>query len=346
MTIASPARPESSSELDPLFSKNRQSGAAPKNYAFFFVCQKGKLEGLSLLLTASLKRFLRCEHELIAAVPKPDQRFGDLHQTTYQLLDRMGVRVEYFENPIAGDRKGDLLTNKIYCFNMATAMEKVVFLDSDLLCLQPFSGDQRFAQPFNAAPTFLATGRNWENIYQAVGVPMPEQTVPPLFSDDPQPPYFNSGFVAVNRSLAPTLFETWLDCFNRIDQSGVMNDNLYFREQVALSVAAIKLGLDYDVLDKNYNFWVKAHPLDEQQLPFFLHHTWPNPPMYHQPYLINLVRSLVADYPEMRPLVGQTRWKYYLRPEWMNGLSNRLFGQRAQLRKTLGKSLADAIVGF
>ncbi|MEL7050701.1 MAG: hypothetical protein AAFV85_15190 [Cyanobacteria bacterium J06634_6] len=318
--------------------------AGPKSYAFTFVCQKGVLEGLSLLLVASLKRFLRCEYELIAAVPKPGGKRGDLSPVTYCLLDKMGVRVEYFENPIAGDRKGDLLTNKIYCFNLPTRMEKTVFLDSDLLCLKDFVGNRRFSAPFNAAPTFLATGKNWKQVYQAVGLSSPENNMYPLFSDELQPPYFNSGFVAVDTRLAKDLFDTWLDCFNQINASKVMEDNLYFREQVSLSLAVIKMGLSYDTLDKNYNFWVKAHPLDEQALPYFLHHTWPNPPIYHQPHLIELVHSLVADYPEMRPLVAKTRWKYYLRPNWMLSINQRMFAKRPMLRKLLGKPIADAIV--
>ncbi|MGD1865336.1 MAG: hypothetical protein ACFB0D_12340 [Phormidesmis sp.] len=316
----------------------------PSSYAFTFVCQKGTLEGLSLLLVASLKRFLCCEYELIAAVPRPGGKRGDLSPVTYRLLGEMGVRIEYFDNPISGDRKGDLLTNKIYCFEIPTKMEKTVFLDSDLLCLKDFVGNRRFSAPFNAAPTFLATGRNWEQVYEAVGLSNPESNMSPLFSDDLQPPYFNSGFVAVDTALAPALFENWLECFNQINASKAMEDNLYFREQVSLALAVIKMGLDYDTLDKNYNFWVKAHPVDEKELPYFLHHTWPNPPLYHQPHLIQMVRSLVADYPDMKPLVSKTRWKYYLRPDWLTAINQRVFQQRPVLRKWLGKSLADAIV--
>lgn len=316
----------------------------PKSYAFTFVCQKGVLEGLSLLLASSLKRFLRCDYELIAAVPTPGGKRGDLSRTTYKLLCEMGVRIEYFDNPISGDRKGDLLTNKIYCFNIPTDKEKTIFLDSDLLCLQDFVGNRRFSAPFNAAPTFLATGKNWDQVYQAVGLSNPQNTMFALFSDELQPPYFNSGFVAIDTKLAPTLSQTWLNCFNQINESKVMEDNLYFREQVSLALAVLKMGLDYDTLDKNYNFWVKAHPIDEQALPYFLHHTWPNPPIYHQPHLIELVRSLVADYPEMRSLVAKTRWKYYLRPNWMLNINQRIFAQRPMLRKLIGKSLADAIV--
>lgn len=341
MTLSSPPHPHPNAKE---VAASDLPSTGPSSYAFMFVCQRGPLEGLSLLLAASLKRFLRCEHELIAAVPTPGGKWGNLDPKTYRLFAEMGVRIEYFDNPISGKRLGDLLTNKLYCFQIPTTMEKTVFLDSDLLCLRQFVGNRRFAAPFNAAPTFLATGRNWESIYEAVGLSLPDEKMSPLFADDLQPPYFNSGFVAVDTSLAQTLFETWLACFSRINDTGVMEDNLYFREQVSLSLAVMKLGLAYDTLDKNYNFWVKAHPLDEEQLPFFLHHTWPNPPVYHQPHLIELVRSLVKEYPLMRPFVAKTRWKYYLRPDWVTAVNQKMFSQRPRLRKWLGKSLADAIV--
>ncbi|MEM9452515.1 MAG: hypothetical protein AAGA75_28910 [Cyanobacteria bacterium P01_E01_bin.6] len=344
MTIALQSQLNNRSESHESSIPCDKSGSIPNSYAFVFVCQQGELEGLSLLLSASLKRFLTCSYELIAAVPKPVEKWGQLSQNTYDLLAQMDVRIEYFENPLAGDQLGDALTNKIYCFNVPTTMDKLVFLDSDLLCLRPFGGNDRFATSFNAAPTFLATGRNWESIYQAVGLQLPEERMHPLFSTDLQPPYFNSGFVAITQSLATELAAVWIDCFTTITASGVMSDNLYFREQVSLSLALSKMGLKSDVLDKSYNFWVKASPLNTSDLPYFLHHTWPNPPIYHQPFLIDLVRSLVRDYPKMESLVAKTRWKYYLRPNWLTAINCQAFNHRARLKKIFGKTWAQAII--
>lgn len=316
-----------------------------KSYAFVFVCQKGELEGLALLLAASLKRFLRCPYELIAAVPKPVERWGSLSDETFRLLDRMNVRVEYIENSISGQKKGDLLTNKIYCLQIPTAMDKLIFIDSDILCLQEFAGDDRFSCPFNAAPTFLATGKHWPEVYAAVDCPMPEVRIKPLFSEDEQPPYFNSGFVAIAAPLAARLSEEWLDCFHRIDASGVLSDNLYFREQMALAVAVMKMGLPYDVLDERFNFWVKARLLQADRLPFFLHHTWPHPPDHNQPVLKTLVRSLVNEYPTMRPFVEQTRWRYYLRPDIVVSFNRFMYEREKRKKSAKPKASAKATVG-
>ena len=158
-----------------------------------------------------------------------------------------------------------------------------------------------------------------------------------LFSEDLQPPYFNSGFVAIEAQLAMKLAETWLDCFNRIDQSDILADNLYFREQMSLAVSVIKMGLQYNVLGENYNFWIRARPLNVNKLPYFLHHTWPHPPIYNQPVLKSLVRSLVADYPSLRQLIAQTRWKYYLRPDIVVSLNRRMFYIGKRFKKKTAK---------
>ncbi|MDJ0707870.1 MAG: hypothetical protein QNJ46_31735 [Leptolyngbyaceae cyanobacterium MO_188.B28] len=307
----------------------------PTSYAFTFVCQKGELEGLALILAASLKRSLKCKYELIAAVPSPTDKWGELSKETYHLLAQMSVRIEYITNPISGEKQGDFLTNKIYCFKIPTTMDKLVFVDSDILCLREFRGDVLLDAPFSAAPTFLATGQNWDKVYETMGLPFPKTTMKALFSEDLQPPYFNSGFVAVDAQLAEELAGTWLDCFHHLDESGILTNNLYFREQMSLAVAVIKMGLQYNVLDENYNFWVRARPLDVKALPYFLHYTWPNPPIYNQPVLKSLVRSLIAEYPSMKQFLVQSRWKYYLRPDFIVSLNRTMFYANKQFKQLI-----------
>ncbi|NEQ43362.1 MAG: hypothetical protein F6K00_07290 [Leptolyngbya sp. SIOISBB] len=314
------------------------------SYAFVFVCQQGDLEGLSLLLAASLKRFLDCNYEMIAAVPLPEEKWGKLAPKTMTTFQQMGVRIEYFENPISRDKKGNPLTNKIYSLQIPTQMDKLIFLDSDLLCLQDFDPIGKFMSPFSAAPTFKATGKNWDKIYQAVSSEVPSTRIKTLFSEELQPPYFNSGLIAVDAKLASELTGMWLDSFDKIDRSGAMDSNLYFREQVSLAVAVMRLQYQYDLLGEKYNYWVKYQPLDSNDLPYFLHHTWPHPPIYHQPYLKQLVRSLVDDYPAIEPFVQRCRWKYYLRPEWMVKINQWAHQNRHSMKKRWGSDITNWMI--
>ncbi|MCB1323083.1 MAG: hypothetical protein KDK34_22695 [Leptospiraceae bacterium] len=310
-------------------SSNRKK---TRRYSFVFVCQRGELEGMALLLAASLKRYLRCDYELIAAVPTPESRFGTLRPLTRRILDKMQVRVETIYNPIKGDLKGDLLTNKIHCFGLPFNGDKVVFLDSDILCLREFHDEARFDAPFNAAPTFRATGRNWEQVYAAVGMEVPSDWMLTLFSNEWQPPYFNSGFAAIDANLAADLKNSWLECFERITATGAMSDNLYYREQVSMAVAVMKMGIKYDVLEEQYNFWVKARPFDPENPPIFLHHTYPHPPIYNQPLLKDTVRSLVREYPGLDTLLEDCRWKYYLKSDFVVALYRSRFELKRKLK--------------
>jgi len=326
-----------------------QTPEQPPTCAYVFVCQQGDLSGMALLLAASLRRFLRGSYELIAAIPQPEATWGRPDDAVLAALAAMDVKTMPVHNPIDRQLKGNPLTNKIYALQVPTNQDKLVFLDSDLLCLRPFDlADQGigpdFANPFSAAPTFLATGRNWEQIYAAVGQPVPPQRIKTLFSEDRQPPYFNSGFISLDAALAPKLTATWLDCFAKINQAGAMEDNLYFREQVCLALAVITLGLEYHLLDWRYNYWVKYQPLDPQNLPYFLHHTWPHPPLYHQPWLRNLVQSLVAEHPAIAPYVARCRWKYYLRPTWEVAVNRTAHRHRRLLKRLGGKSLAQFMI--
>lgn len=325
------------------------TSAQGSDYAYVFVCQQGDLSGMALLLAASLRRFLRGNYELIAAIPQPEATWGRPDDAVLAALEAMDVRTVPVQNPIDRQLKGNPLTNKIYALQVPTDCDKLVFLDSDLLCLRPFDPASQgigpnFSGPFSAAPTFLATGRNWEQIYAAVGQPVPSQRIKTLFSEDRQPPYFNSGFIAMDAALAPKLTATWLDCFDKINQTGAMVDNLYFREQVCLAVAVMTLGLEYQLLDWRYNYWVKYQPLDPQNLPYFLHHTWPHPPMYHQPWLRDLVQSLVAEHPAIGPYVARCRWKYYLRSPALVAVNRAAHQHRRRLKRLGGKSLTQFMI--
>src|SRR5829696_3659607 len=94
-----------------------------RSYAFVFVCQAGGLENKSLLLAASLKRHLRCDYELIAAVPAPAERWGTLSHDTEGLLKEFGVRVEPVTNDVDPDYP---IGNKVACMRLATRADRLV----------------------------------------------------------------------------------------------------------------------------------------------------------------------------------------------------------------------------
>ena len=99
--------------------------------AFVFVCQAGEWELKAALLAASLRRRYGYDGiELIAAIPQPRES-GHLAQDTAALLEQL--RFDACRSPIRSTPPSH--ANKIACLGVETAAAKIVFLDSDMLCL-------------------------------------------------------------------------------------------------------------------------------------------------------------------------------------------------------------------
>ncbi|MET0569490.1 MAG: hypothetical protein ABWZ74_10475, partial [Hyphomicrobiaceae bacterium] len=100
--------------------------------AFVFVCQAGEWEVKAALLAASLRRQYGDDIELIAAIPQPREIWGTVAPVTTALLEQLRVRHVPITNPID---TAFAHANKIACLGVETAAAKIVFLDSDMLCL-------------------------------------------------------------------------------------------------------------------------------------------------------------------------------------------------------------------
>lgn len=237
----------------------------PRTIAFVFICQKGRLEIESLLLAASLKRFLLGEYELIAAVPTPTELLGEPKPRTLETLRKLGVRVATFHNELLEERPSrevrHLLTNKIFSLRIATTADKLVLLDSDQLCRREFFPAQHLRAPLSARKADYVSSRDvgnaWEDVFRAAGVECPTLRI---CIANPQgegtaavyaPPSFNSSFVAIDAPLAADFSRLWEDCFRRIERAGALKQAQYFQEQASLAVAAYKSRIAYEMLDLN-----------------------------------------------------------------------------------------------
>lgn len=283
-------------------------------YCFVFVCQRGELEIKALLLAASLRRHLKCEHELVAAFPGPAALWGAPSKETSASLADLGVKTLPIVNPIGPDYP---IGNKLACLGIPTSADKVVFLDSDMLCLRDFEGDRRFAaHVVNAKAADLATfgsqpGR-WEAAYASIGLEVPSDRVPASVSGEFMPPYFNAGFIAAHRNCG--LAAEWPAVARRLDGDPNVPDKRPWLDQVALPVALARLGIRVDVLDERYNFPAHLKPLDDSDLPWFCHYHWPHV-VRREPVLNAEVGELVARHPALRAaLDSHPDWARILQP--------------------------------
>lgn len=231
-------------------------------YAFIFVCQSGLLEIQSILLAASLKRFVELDHTLIAAVPL---QFGDLHPITYKILDSIGVQVTHIINdfdPLYA------VGNKLFAANVLFDCDKKVFLDSDLICMKPFSG-----QGLVGNGTFISTSRfdiishrEWRNVHAMFNL-----NIKPYFQ------HVRSPFVCFSNHIG--FAEKWLTNCRE-----VLSDKITIRrkrqaDQISLAITVQQYD-DMHVLDWQGNQLLQSPSevfnfdrygkLIESQMPYFL----------------------------------------------------------------------------
>ena len=296
-----------------------------RRYCFVFVCQAGELEIKALLLAASLKRFLRCDYELVAAVPSPAAVWGALSAATSKLLRALNVRIEAIENPIDSDYK---IGNKLACLSIATNAHKIVFLDSDILCLREFYDDPLFAAAVAAKPadlrTFSATADDWRPLYAAAQVAMPTLRLPTTVSNEFGPAYFNSGVIFADTGAG--LGAAWIDCARAINAEPAMRPHRHYLDQVSLAIAMHRLGLDYASLDETYNFPAHLKRLRSPP-PVFCHYHWPCV-LRNEPVLRKLVGELAREFPAIaQTMAAHADWADLAEPR-RDGPRRRIFGRR------------------
>lgn len=244
-----------------------------EHFCFVFVCQEGGLEAKAMLLAASLRNFLPPEHDLVAALPTPASRWGSPSPATLAVLDRLSVRTARIVNRISPDYP---IGNKIDCLAVATACRRIVFLDSDMLLLRPLELAPLAAPRLAAVPASGAHVElhDWARFYRACGLPPPPASMRTLLSDEPTPPYFNSGFVAVESAVAPVLADEWSACATRL----LADDDLpptvrhRFLDQITLPIAAARLGIEAVPLPPEWNFPSWGMKIGAGPIPAFYHY--------------------------------------------------------------------------
>ncbi len=299
-------------------------------YCFVFVCQQGGLEIKSMLLAASLKRYLCCDYECVAAIPQPATQWGTVSADTLTVMHDLGVRTVLITNPL---NEYYPIGNKVACLGIDTPADKLIFLDSDILCGQEFAPDiispdlssifgvslesvkgitGVFAAPFNAVPsgTFTRDIKQWQQIYDLFKLPLPQWRVVSPITNELILPYFNAGVIAVQNGLG--FAKIWEDCCQQISAEASITNKYPWLDQIALPIAAARLNLAVNVLDVRFNYVVNRWPLPKD-LPFFCHyHTsdW----IRGEPRLNQLVNELANTYPLIKKRLLTSAWSYLLKP--------------------------------
>ena len=290
----------------------RISPARGRRYAFAFVCQRGDLEIKAVLLAASLKRYLQCRHELVACLHAPDI-WGRPDPSTLAFFERMGIRTAIVQN-VADAAFVNAI--KISCLRVDAHAEKIVFLDSDMLCMAPFHDDPRFCVPVNVKPadlpSFSREEKDWRAVYGAAGLALPERRMRATLSQEEMPPLFHGGFIAVNRGTE--LADAWQDVALKLRADPALRDVVGLSDQPSLTVAVHAIAATYDLLNERYAYPLHMRPMKDHPPPLFCHYHGPRI-IRREPQVNRLVQELASEHAEIASLISASEdWAPLLRP--------------------------------
>ena len=312
-----------------------------RRFAFVFNCSGGEPEIKAMLLAASIRRFARCDHEIVVGVPGPPDVFAPPSPAAIAMFESIGARIESITNDV------DLsypYANKLNCLAVPTDADKRIFLDYDILALREIHDDPIFDVPMLVKvadrATFSKDEDMWRRVYVAVGTTLPDERVRTTVTDESVPPYFNAGFIAVDADI--DFASAWNECCRIIDADEAIDNKRPWLDQVGLAAAIRKLDLRYECLDEKYNFPGHYRPVPRGERPIFYHYHRPDR-IAAQPPLKTLVRSLAAEHDAIRAaILAHPAWKPILTREPLKVLTGRV--RRHPLTKRATK-VAATIAG-
>ncbi len=261
-------------------------------FCFVFICQKGELELKSMLLAASLKENLHGDYELVAAIPEPKSFWGEISPLTKKLIKQFEIRTVGIKNEIDVNYP---IGNKLGCFKIPTDADKIVFLDSDMLCLKPFSPEEHFTEQFCASPINQPWFNEWKHVYELFNIPYPTERFLTKFTNEEILPSYNAGLFAVDNGL--NFSEEWIECCKIIDKAEHIVDKRPWLDQIALPVVVKRLNLKCKVLDKKFNY---PHSLPiVAETPFFHHFPYPLN-ILNEEIIHDFIKHLTKKYPLLK----------------------------------------------
>jgi hypothetical protein len=272
---------------------------------FVFICQAGELEAKAVLLAVSLRYFLQNEHELVAAVPIPESRWGSLSKVTLEALGLLNVRTIKVRNEISDDYP---IGNKLGCLAVETDCKKVVFVDSDVIMMRGFDESIAFKAPISAIPESgsVAVFEEWKYLYAKFGLPLPRQRILTELTKEESLPYVNAGFIATNTT--PGLAAKWIECAKAINDDPNIRLKLKrpYLDQISFPIAAASLGLDIEYLSRDWNFPSWGARIRAERPPIFFHYQYAAR-LVREHLTAELVLSLCEQNPVYEAALSQHR---------------------------------------
>jgi hypothetical protein len=199
---------------------------------------------------------------------------------------------------------GDAMSNKFYGISSLKREQNILFLDSDIICLDDFS-DKIFLHTNALKPADFSLKSPWEAIYKMADISFPIKKVTCTVDGLESPPYFNTGVIFIKADWKDELCKYWEEFFLHFSGDEILEKNYFnsfHRDQLAYALATQKLGIPVEVLDERVNFPARIR----EKIPpgtIFAH--------YHDYYtiavhkiLLDVFQEFLTEYPEFNTLIS------------------------------------------
>jgi len=263
-----------------------------------FICENGELEIKSAILAASLKNVYADRINLICSIPEPGPGKADITKETKLFLESLGVNIFHFTNPLTGKvaemPPGLVYSNKLYCFPRDANIGRVIFMDSDIICLKSPENLNPEGTDFLACQAFRSLDINWKDLYLHHGIAEPSVRAISILDHVIAYPYFNSGLLILNGKMLGSLLTEWRQIFASVRTILTEDLHLNHSDQISLSLAIHKLRLTYEILPEIYNFPSGSKLIDKKTI--FAHYHGPEA-VLRDPALYGVLHELKILYP-------------------------------------------------
>jgi hypothetical protein len=275
------------------------------------ICQKGRLEIESAFLHWTLiKNIPNQKVTYNICIPDIDSLIP--LGATINYFKTNQTSVHYFKNSFLESKKNftnsDFISNKIYALQQLSDKNALVFLDSDMCCIQPFKADELYDS--TSASLKIANRYkpiDWIHLFETYHIPQPKIFHKTAIDNMHIPPYFNAGVIGLGNQIKHQLLQKWQEYYLHLAKSGsVQGDKTFtmYRDQIALTMALGAIDWPYKLLNEKFNFPFRAKSMRRNNLPALVH--------YHQPIslcssrlLFNTFREFQNNYPFISDLVQQ-----------------------------------------
>lgn len=227
-------------------------------YTFCYICQSGKYEKMSILLTKSIRHLYKNSVDIVVGIPLPERTFSSILPSTKTFFQQHKVKIIYFTNNLNYKIANKLLLMQEAIKHIRTST--LIFLDSDMLAM-----DNRIDLQIKTNEIgLLLVGHNnpyaknkefWDKVTQDLRLPPITETT--TSNNKTMYPYYNAGFIAVHKSNSSFIAE-WLEILKwylrRTQYYQQFNVQRSYSDQITLVLTLHKYNYYVKRIANGYNY--------------------------------------------------------------------------------------------